>query len=87
VARLVVLVTITSAAVEPIFSQAKFILEACGEKGLKETLLVRLMEQTNLYNQCWGLMVAMKCQWGLKWLITAYLILIWFVHGLAVNSC
>ena len=49
-ARLVALVPITSAAVERIFSQVKFIIETTGEHGLQETLQVRLMERTNDYN-------------------------------------
>ena len=49
-AALVALVPITSAAVERIFSQVKFIIETVGENGLEETLAVRLMERVNVYD-------------------------------------
>jgi hypothetical protein len=49
-ARLVVLAPITSAAVERVFSQVKFIIQTTGESGLQETLSVRIMERTNTYN-------------------------------------
>lgn len=50
VARLVVLIPITSASVERVFSQVKFIIETIGESGLQETLELRLMERVNKYD-------------------------------------
>ena len=50
VVRLVVLIPITSAAVERVFSQVKFIIETIGENGLQETLELRLMERVNKYD-------------------------------------
>ena len=48
--RLVALAPISSAAVERIFSQAKFIIETVGENILQEFLEVRLMERINVYS-------------------------------------
>ena len=50
VVRLVVLIPITSAAVERVFSQVKFIIETIGESGLQDTLELRLMERVNKYD-------------------------------------
>ena len=50
VARLVVLIPITSASVERVFSQVKYIIETIGESGLQETLELRLMERVNKYD-------------------------------------
>lgn len=49
-ARLVVLVQTSSASVERVFSQVKFIVEAIGERGLEETLETRLMCRINKYD-------------------------------------
>ena len=48
-ARLVALVPISSAAVERVFSQVKFIVETSGVSVLEETLETRLMEHVNRY--------------------------------------
>ena len=48
-ARLVALVPISSAAVERVFSQVKFIVETLGVSVLEETLETRLMERVNRY--------------------------------------
>ena len=48
-ARLVVLVPISSAAVERVFSQVKFIVETVGETVLEETLEAHPMERVNRY--------------------------------------
>jgi len=48
-ARLVALVPISSAAVERVFSQVKFIIETVGESVLEETLETRVMERVNSY--------------------------------------
>ena len=50
VARLVVLIPITSTSVERVFSQVKFIIETIGERGLQETLELRVMERVNKYD-------------------------------------
>ena len=49
-ARLVALVPISSASVERVFSQVKYIVETCGENGLQETIETRLMERVNVYD-------------------------------------
>ena len=49
-ARLVVLVQISSASVERIFSQVKLIVETTGVNPLEETLPTRLMEHCNVYS-------------------------------------
>ena len=48
-ARLVAIVPISSAAVERVFSQVKFIIESVGESVLEETLETRVMERINKY--------------------------------------
>ena len=48
-ARLVAITPITSASVERVFSQVKFIIEAVGESMLEETLETRVMERVNHY--------------------------------------
>ena len=48
-ARLVALVPISSAAVERVFSQVKFIIETTGVSALKELLETRVMEYVNHY--------------------------------------
>ena len=48
-ARLAAIVPISSASVERVFSQVKFIIEAVGESLLEETLETRLMERVNSY--------------------------------------
>jgi len=45
----VTIVPISSASVEHCFSQVKFILEAIGERALKEMLETRDMENMNNY--------------------------------------
>ena len=47
---LVVLVQTSSASVERVFSQVKFIVEAIGERGLEETLETRLMCRINKFD-------------------------------------
>ena len=49
-ARLVVLISIISTSVERVFSQVKFIIETIGERGLQETLELRVMERVNKYD-------------------------------------
>lgn len=49
-ARLVALVPISSAAVERVFSQVKYIIETVGESVLEETLETRVMERVNSYS-------------------------------------
>ena len=49
VARLIAIVPISSAGVERVFSQVKFILETVGDSALEETLEVRVMERCNCY--------------------------------------
>ena len=51
-ARLVVLISIISTSVERVFSQVKFIIETIGERGLQETLELRVMERVNKYDWC-----------------------------------
>ena len=46
-ARLVVLVQVSSAAVERIFSQVKYILEQIGDSALEENIETRMMERVN----------------------------------------
>ena len=48
-ARLVAIVPISSASVERVFSQVKFIIESVGESVLEETLETRVMERINKY--------------------------------------
>ena len=48
-ARLVALVPISSAMIERVFSQVKFIVETIGENALEETLQTRVMERVNSY--------------------------------------
>ena len=48
-ARLVALVPISSASVERVFSQVKFIIETTGVSALKETLETCAMERVNVY--------------------------------------
>ena len=47
--RLVALVPISSAMIERIFLQVKYIVETIGENALEETLQTRVMEQVNNY--------------------------------------
>ena len=47
-ARLVVLVQLSSASCERVFSQVKLIVETCGVSPLEETLETRLMERCNV---------------------------------------
>ena len=49
-ARLVVLVQLSSASCERVFSQVKLIVETCGVSPLEETLETRLMERCNVYS-------------------------------------
>ena len=49
-ARLVVLVQLSSASCERVFSQVKLIIETCGVNPLEETLETRLMERCNEYS-------------------------------------
>jgi hypothetical protein len=46
-ARLVVLVPVSGASVEKVFSQMKLICETCGVSPLEETLETRLIERVN----------------------------------------
>ena len=48
-ARLVALVPVSSAFVERVFSQVKFIIESVGQSLLEETLEARVMERVNRY--------------------------------------
>ena len=48
-ARLVALVPISSASVERVFSQVKFIIETTGVRALEESLETRVMERVNVY--------------------------------------
>ncbi len=48
-ARLVAIVPLSSASVERVFSQVKFIIETVGENVLEETLEARVMERVNDY--------------------------------------
>ena len=48
-ARLVALVPISSAAVERVFSQVKFIIETTGVSALEESLETHVMERVNHY--------------------------------------
>ena len=48
-ARLVTLVPISSAAVEHVFSQVKFIIESTGLSTLEESLETHVMEHVNHY--------------------------------------
>ena len=48
--RLVVLVQVSSCAVERVFSQVKYILECIGDSGSKDNIEVRLMQRVNDYN-------------------------------------
>ena len=48
-ARLVAIIPTSSAAVERVFSQVKFIVNAVGESVLEETLETRVMERVNEY--------------------------------------
>ena len=50
-ARLVVLVQVSSAAVERIFSQVKYILEQIGDSALEENIECRMMERVNKYDE------------------------------------
>jgi len=51
-ARLVVLVQVSSAAVERIFSQVKYILEQIGDSALEENIECRMMERIiNKYDE------------------------------------
>ena len=47
-ARLVVLVQTSSASVERVFSQVKFIVESIGVNALKDTIKTRLMQRINV---------------------------------------
>eukprot|EP00986_Skeletonema_menzelii_P015661 scaffold12347_cov63-Skeletonema_menzelii.AAC.1 len=49
-ARLVVIISIISTSVERVFSQVKFIIETIGERGIHETLELRVMERVNKYD-------------------------------------
>lgn len=49
-ARLVALVPLSSASVERVFSQVKFIIETVGQNVLEETLETRVMERVNDYS-------------------------------------
>ena len=48
-ARLVALVQISSASVERVFSQVKFIVETIGLSVLEDTMEIRLMSRINEY--------------------------------------
>ena len=48
-ARLVVLVQTSSASVERVFSQVKFIVESIGVNALEDTIETRLMQRINVY--------------------------------------
>ena len=49
VARLIAIVHISSATVERVFSQVKFILDTICDNALEETLETRVMERCNRY--------------------------------------
>ena len=48
-ARLIVLVQVSSAAVERVFSQVKYILETIGDSALEDNIECRMMERINNY--------------------------------------
>ena len=48
-ACLVVLVKTSSASVERVFSQVKFIVESIGVNALKDTIEMRLMQRINVH--------------------------------------
>jgi hypothetical protein len=48
-ARLVVLVQVSSASVERVFSQVKLLFDTIKEKGLQDNIEVRLYERLNVY--------------------------------------
>ena len=47
--RLIVLVQVSSCAVERVFSQVKYILECIGDRGAKDNIECRLMQRVNKY--------------------------------------
>ena len=49
-ARLVAIVPLSSASVERVFSQVKFIIETVGHNPMEETLETRVMERVNDYS-------------------------------------